>query len=113
MATGVAHPGMGLGLGSSGARLTFTLSDERDNLCDDSSLSLATWRPGVLLLLCCELQIFAVRSSDAVSTEAPSAENAAEIESTCVTCGLQMFAVRSSDAVNTEAPSAENTAELE
>ena len=68
-----------------------------------------------------ELQIFAVPSFDAVSTEAPSVENTAEVmTSSCPAsvrkhshvAELQIFAVLSFDVVSTEAPLAENIAEV-
>ena len=67
------------------------------------------------------LQILAVLSEETVNTEAPSAENTAEIKKpSCPdkvrmhspVLVLQILAVVSSEAVNTEAPSDENTAEF-
>ena len=68
-----------------------------------------------------ELQIFGVLSFDAVSTEAPSAENTAEVMTFSCPASvrrhssiaeLQIFAVLSYDAVSTKVPSAENAAEV-
>ena len=68
-----------------------------------------------------ELQIFAVLSFDAVSTEAPSAENTAEVMTSSRTASvgrhspaaeLQIFLVLSYDAVSRKVPSAENTCDI-
>ena len=68
-----------------------------------------------------ELQIFAVLSFDAVSTEAPSAENTAEVMTTSRTASieghspaaeLQIFLVLSCDAVSRKLPSAEKACDI-
>ena len=60
-------------------------------------------------------QIFAVPSTEVVSTVAPSAEKRGRPDNVCVYCtvqAFQIFAVPSTEVVTTVAPSAESAADV-